>query len=107
MESKKLAQNTKRFFSDVTSASLSLIRQLKVLLKLQIYGVVNRLRSSLVHKDFGRALLYLFFPEPVVINLDAKAPSAFANSACTAEGTGGAEARRGSKHKTAGRASCD
>lgn len=32
MESKKLSQNTKRFFSDVTSASLSLIRQLKVLL---------------------------------------------------------------------------
>ncbi|KAL8275738.1 hypothetical protein Esti_000301 [Eimeria stiedai] len=29
MESKKLSQNTKRFFSDVTSASLSLIRQLK------------------------------------------------------------------------------
>ncbi|OEH74762.1 PF2 arrest specific protein [Cyclospora cayetanensis] len=28
-ESKKLAQSTKRFFSDVTSASLSLIRQLK------------------------------------------------------------------------------
>ncbi|KAL8439144.1 hypothetical protein Efla_000659 [Eimeria flavescens] len=29
MESKKLSQSTKRFFSDITSASLSLIRQLK------------------------------------------------------------------------------